>query len=240
MRTPRTLRHLRAFALVLALSLVAAACSDESDDDPLGGDTTTTEERADDGGTDGGADDDGGDDTDDSDLPDGWKVIEGDGVTVAVPEEWIDVPLEDFEMGSEDFQELMPEADEAMLNQAAAVVQQGGVLLAFGPPEDGFTDNLNILRLPVEAELDQLEREAELGMQALGAEMHSLDRVDLPVGEAIRVSYTAEFQSPEGPFSVEGVQLYVPVEGATFVLTISAVEDPSELADEMAQTFEVV
>lgn len=238
MRTPRTLRHLRALALVLALPLVAAACSDESDEDPLGGDTTTTEERSDGEGTDDGGDDDGG--SGDDSVPDGWKVIEGDGVTIAVPDEWVDVPLEDFEMGSEDFQELMPEADEAMLNQAAAVVQQGGVLLAFGPPEDGFTDNLNILRLPVEAELDQLEREAELGMQALGAEMHSLDRVELPMGEAIRVSYTAEFQSPEGPFSVEGVQLYVPVEGATFVLTISAVEDPGDLADEMAQTFEVV
>jgi|GEM_PF-6318565 len=236
MRSPRTLRHLRALAAVLALSVVAAACSDETEDDPLGGDTTTTEERSSD---DGGATDDGGSEGAEVEVPDGWQVIEGDGVSIAVPDEWIDVPLEEFEMGSEDFQELMPEADEAMLNQAAQVVQQGGVLLAFGPPVDDFTDNLNILELPVRAELDQLEREAQLGMDALGAEMRSLDRVELPAGDAIRVRYSAEFQSPEGPFTVEGVQFYIPVDGATYVLTISTVADPDDLADDMAASFEV-
>jgi hypothetical protein len=220
----------------LALSVVAAACSDETEDDPLGGDTTTTEERSSD---DGGATDDGGSEGAEVEVPDGWQVIEGDGVSIAVPDEWIDVPLEEFEMGSEDFQELMPEADEAMLNQAAQVVQQGGVLLAFGPPVDDFTDNLNILELPVRAELDQLEREAQLGMDALGAEMRSLDRVELPAGDAIRVRYSAEFQSPEGPFTVEGVQFYIPVDGATYVLTISTVADPDDLADDMAASFEV-
>lgn len=235
MRSPRTLRALRAVSTVLALSVVVAACSDEVDEDPLGAGTATTEQRSD---ADGGGSDDGG--LIGGEVPDGWKVVDGDGVRIAVPDAWIDVPLEDLQMGSEDFQELMPDADEAMLNQAAAVVQQGGVLLAFGPPEDGFTDNLNILQLPVATGLDQLEREAELGMQALGAEMHSLDRVELPAGGAIRVSYTAGFQSPDGPFSVEGVQLYVPVDDATFVITVSAVADPGELADQMAATFEVV
>ncbi|MFP5255026.1 MAG: hypothetical protein ACLGI8_04155 [Acidimicrobiia bacterium] len=230
MRSPRNLRAQRAFAAALALSLVVAACSDEADEDPLGGATSTS--------ADGDGVDDGGN-TAAASVPDGWKVVEGDGVSIAVPEEWIDVPLEDFELGREDLEELMPQADEAMLNQAVGVVQQGGVLLAFGPPDAGFTDNLNILRLPVSAELDQLEREAELGMEALGAEVHSLDRVELPSGEAIRVSYTAEFQSPDGPFSVEGVQLYLPSDGATFVLTVSAVSDPGELADQMAETFEV-
>lgn len=237
MRSPRTRRALRPLSAALALSLVVAACADEADEEPLSEGTAPTEQPADAGDGDAGGDEGGGD-VAGGQVPDGWKLIEGDGVTIAVPEEWIDVPLEDFAMGREDFEELMPEADEAMLNQAAAVVQQGGVLLAFGPPEDGFTDNLNILRLPVSAELDQLEREAELGIQALGAEMHSLDRVTLPMGEAIRVRYTAEFQSPDGPFSVEGVQLYVPVDGDTFVLTVSAVADPGSLADQMAETFD--
>ncbi|MGV3759486.1 MAG: hypothetical protein ACO1PW_08085 [Actinomycetota bacterium] len=233
MRSPRALRHLRALAVVLALSFVAAACGDEADDDPLGGDTTTTEGTADDGDRD-------GDDGDDSaGLPDGWQVIEGEGVAIAVPGDWIDVPLEELEMGSEDFRELMPDADEALINQAAQVVQQGGVLLSFGPPVDDFTDNLNILELPVSAELDELEREAELGMQAMNADLLSLDRVELPVGEAVRVRYSAEFQSPDGPFTVEGVQFYVPLEGVTYVLTVSTSTDPDAIADDMATSFEV-
>ncbi len=160
-------------------------------------------------------------------------------MAIAVPGDWIDVPLEELEMGSEDFRELMPDADEALINQAAQVVQQGGVLLSFGPPVDDFTDNLNILELPVSAELDELEREAELGMQAMNADLLSLDRVELPVGEAVRVRYSAEFQSPDGPFTVEGVQFYVPLEGVTYVLTVSTSTDPDAIADDMATSFEV-
>ena len=180
MRSPRTPRPVRALAATFALALTVAACGDEADEDPLASEPTTA---TDDGGSDDSTEGDA------ADVPDGWKVVEGDGVSVAVPDDWRDVPIEDFAMGEEELREAMPEADDAMLEQAASVVQQGGVLLAFGPPVDGFTDNVNILRLPVAADIEQLEAEAELGMGQVGADVQSMQRVDLPAGEAVRVRY---------------------------------------------------
>jgi hypothetical protein len=229
----------RALTALVALAFVAAACGEEADDDPLASAST----EADGGGGEDGSDaEDGGDPGDDegADVPDGWKVVEGDGVSLAVPEDWVDVPIEDFAMGEEELREAMPEADDAMLQQAASVVQQGGVLLAFGPPEDGFTDNVNILALPVPASIEQLEAEAELGMEQVGADVGSMERVELPVGEAVRVRYSAEFQSPDGPYVVEGVQFYVPAGDETYVLTVSATSDPDDVADGMAASFSVL
>ena len=214
MRSPRSPLFVRALALLVALASVSAACSDEADVDPLASDATT--EAGDGGGEDGT----GGGRDDGADVPEGWKVVEGDGVSLAVPEDWVGVPIEDFAMSEDDLREAMPEADDAMLQQAASVVEQGGVLLAFGPPEDGFTDNVNILALPVPATIDQLEAEAELGMRQVGADVRSMERVELPAGDAVRVRYSAEFQSPDGPYVVEGVQLYVPVGDETYVLTV--------------------
>lgn len=235
MRSPRSPLFARALVALLALAFVAAACSDEADDDPLAGGPTTEAEGGDGSGSDGAGEEDVEDD-----LPDGWKVVEGDGVSLAVPEDWVDVPIEDFAMGEEELREAMPEADDAMLQQAASVVQQGGVLLAFGPPEDGFTDNVNILALPVPASIEQLEAEAELGMEQVGADVRSMERVELPIGESVRVRYSAEFQSPDGPYVVEGVQHYVPVGDKTYVLTVSATSDPDDVADQMAASFSVL
>lgn len=240
MRTPRTLRALSA---VIVLALGAAACGDEADEDPLGGDTTTstTAEVSSGGGDDGGSD---GTETtvadpDEADVPDGWQLVEGDGVSIAVPGGWMGVPLEDFDLGGEDLQEVLPNADEALLNQAAQVVRQGGVLLAFGPLDEMFTDNINILAMPIPATMSQLEQEARLGMDQLGADVISIDQVELPVGPAVRVEYTLDLQGPDGPATVEGIQFFVPQDRMTYVITVSTQADPGAVADDMAETFRV-
>lgn len=241
MRSPRTIRALSA-AIVLALG--AAACGDEADDDPLAVEetTTTTAEAADDGGGDDGAVDDGddadpGSDVEAPDLPDGWGVIEGDGVTIGAPDEWTGVPLAEFIMGGDDLEQLLPDVDPAMLNQASQIIEQGGVLLAFGPTVDDFTDNVNILAMPIPATMDDLEREADLGMAQLGADVDSIEPVDLPVGEALRVRYSLTFQGPEGPVTIQGVQFFIPQDRTTYVMTVSASADPGEVADGMASSF---
>jgi len=225
MPSPRTVRRV---AGLLAVALLAA-CSDRADDSPL------AEGAATDQGADGSDQPAAG-----GEVPDGWQRITGDGVSLAVPGDWVDVPLDEFEMGAEDLQDALPEADEAMLEQAASVVQQGGVLLAFGPPgASGFTDNINVLALPVSAELEELEQQAELGLGAVGAELASKEVVEVPSGRAVRVSYSLELDGAEGPYTVRGVQYYVVADGRTFVLTVSALDAPDELADQVADTFEV-
>lgn len=239
MRSPRSLLALPA-AIVLALG--AAACGDDDALDDDAGTTTTTEVPADDGGTDGDGTGDAG--TDDGgtagpEAPEGWQVVEGDGVSIAAPADWRGLPLDVVAVSGEDLQEVLPDADEALLGQVEQVVRQGGVLLAFGPTVDGFTDNVNVLAMPVAATLEQLEREAELGMGQLGAEVGSIELVELPIGEAVRVRYTLVGQGSDGPVTIEGVQFYVPQEDTTYVMTVSTRTDPAAVADGMAASLRV-
>jgi hypothetical protein len=217
------------FLIAAALLALVAACSDKADDDPVASSTT---ERA--------TDDTSARPDDAAALPSGWHRVTGDGVSLGVPEDWTAVPLDQVELGSEDLKDVLPDADEAMLDQAASIVQQGGVLLVFGPEGDAqFTDNINVLELPVAAKPEQMEDEASAGLEQVGATLHSMDRVEVPNGTAVRVAYAIEFQGPDGPVSIEGVQFYVPGDGKTYVITLSALADPGDLADQMLPTFEV-
>jgi hypothetical protein len=192
--------------------------------------------EGDDGGTDDG--DDGA--TAPADVPDGYAVIEGDGVSIATPDHWEEVAPEDFAMSDEDFAAAFPDAPEGMIEQGTAFFEQGAVLVAFDFTRVDFASNVNIVDAPGEAPLGLLETQIETQIESLGGTLAALDRVDLPAGEAVRVEYALDIALPGGgSTAAQGVQFYVPLDGRTYVITITADDDVAGLADRMIETFRV-
>ena len=180
-----------------------------------------------------------GDEVASADVPDGYALIEGDGVSIAVPEGWEEVPSEDFAMSPEEFRTAFPDAPEGMFEQGSAFVEQGAVLVAF-EVTSGFASNVNIIAAPGEAPLGVVESQVEAQLGTLGAEIGSIERVELPTGEALRVAYTLDVAAPDGStVPASGVQLYVPRDGSTFIITVSTGGEADEIAGVAGDTFRV-
>src|SRR5690606_11268266 len=135
--------------------------------------------------------------------------------------------------------DLIPDAPEGLISQVETIFQQGGVFMAFAPPEGEFSDNVNILELPASPSLDQIESQAAMGLEQVGGEPDEPERIELDSGEAVRLSYVLSMDAPQGKVTVQGVQYYIPVDGSTYVLTISALDPPGDIGDEMANSFRV-
>jgi hypothetical protein len=190
--------------------------------------------------TDGGDGDrgDGGDGGGDAaaTVPEGYHLVEGDGVSIAVPESWDEIAPEDFAMTDEEFRQAFPNAPQDMLQQGGQFFEQGAVLVAFDTTSE-FASNVNVIDIPGEAPLGLVEGQAESELSTLGAELHETGRVDLPIGEALRVEFTLDVATPGGgSVAARGVQFYAPVDGRTYIITISTT-DEGELADRMIDTF---
>ena len=209
--------------LLLVVGLVALLVGSDGDDEP--GPTTTTA-RA-------------GDDPPVADVPEGFTVVEGDGVAIAAPDEWEEVAPEDFALTPDEMEEAFPDAPEGMVEQFSAFFEQGAVLVAFEPSFE-FASNVNVVDAPGEAPLDIVEGQAEVQLESLGAEDVRTSRVELPVGDALRIQYSIDAPLPDGSsVPAEGEQYYIPVDGRTYIVTVSAAEDVGELAPTMLDTFTV-
>ena len=172
------------------------------------------------------------------DVPDGYALIEGDGVTIAAPEDWEEVAPDDFAMSAEEFERAFPNAPAGMFEQGSRFLTDGSVLVAFDLT-DGFASNVNVIRAPGEAPLSMVEDEVESQLQDLGARVSAIDRVGLPVGEALRVEYALDVASPDGSaVAASGVLFYVPRDGRTYIVTVTTGGD-NDVADLMADTFRV-
>ena len=86
------------------------------------------------------------------DLPAGYEVVEGDGVSIGVPEGWEGISPEDAALSEEEFEQAFPDLPDEMLEQGAAAVSQGSVLVAFDVASGSF-DNVNIIEIPTRVEL---------------------------------------------------------------------------------------
>ena len=205
--------------------------------------TGTAIDEADSDGTDAGGTDDGGDGATPvapADLPDGYAVIQGDGVSIATPDHWEEVAPEDFAMSDEDFAAAFPDAPEGMIEQGTAFFDKGAVLVAFDFTRADFSSNVNVIDAPGEVPMGILEAQIETQIESLGGTLASLSRVDLPVGEAVRVEYSLDVALPDGSSTqAQGVQFYVPLDGRTYVITVTSDEDVSAMADQMIETFRV-
>ena len=215
-------------ALVLVIGIAALFLGSESSSTFSATGSAITPE---DGPSPGGGDDEA--------LPDGYALVEGDGVSIGTPEEWQEIAPEDFDLSPEEVDELFPDMPEGIADQFGTLFQQGAVLVAFEPSPTGGS-NVNIIEAPGEVPLDDLEGEVEAQLGTFGAELVEAGRVTLPAGEAYRVEYTFDVNDPSGEaVAGTGVQYYLPADGHTYIITVSGPSGAAEVADLMAETFRV-
>jgi hypothetical protein len=186
-----------------------------------------------------GDDPDDGSDPEGVEVPDGYALIEGDGVSIATPDGWREVDPEDFDMTSEEFKEAFPDAPPGFVEQASAAFEQGATLVAFDRDLDSGA-NVNIASFPGEVPLSTLEDQAIAQLEALDGTVISSEPVTLPAGDAHRIEYSLDVAAPDGSsVGATGVQFYVVADGHTHVVTITTSDDVGPLADTMIDTFRV-
>jgi hypothetical protein len=143
-------------------------------------------------------------------------------------------------MNREEFAEAFPDAPAGMLEQGVNVFEQGAVLVAFDLSGAAFASNLNIIDVPGEAPLAGIEAEAAAQLESLGGQVLDIGIVDIASGEALRIEYTLAVSLPDGSTQpAAGVQLYVPLDGRTYIITVTTADDAARLADQMIPTFRV-
>lgn len=174
------------------------------------------------------------------DTPDGFTRLEGDGVSIAAPDSWQILDAKDASMTSDELGEAFPDAAPEVIEQGSSVLEQGAVLVAYDFSGGEFASNINILSIAGEAPLSDIERGAADEFGSLGGDVVDSGVVDLPVGDALRLEYTLPVALPDGSSQpTSGVQHYVPIDGRTYIITVSTGGDAAELADVMIDTFRV-
>jgi hypothetical protein len=173
-------------------------------------------------------------------VPEGFTVVEGDGVSIAVPSDWTLLDAEDMSLTSDDMAMAFPAAPPAMLQQGLDMFAKGAVLVAFDFSSDSFASNVNVIALPGEAPLSMLESQAEQQFEALGVDVVDSSSVPMTIGEVLRIEYTFDLTLPDGSSHPGGgVQYYVPVGGHTYIVTVSSGASVGSLADAMIDTLRI-
>ena len=238
-RTPLIVGGVLAVIALIVVAVLLLSGGDDDGDDVVASSTTTTE--TDDTTTTETDDTTTTTESDDEDVPDGFTLVEGDGVSLVVPDTWEQIEAGDASLSEEELAEAFPGADQELLQQGLAAFQSGAVLVAIDVSGSEFANNVNVIESPSEFELDFLEVQGRQEIEAVGGVVDEVTRVDLPLGEAVRVTYTLDGFTPDGQgFTVQGIQHYVPFDGSTYIVTVSAVEDLSDIADPMAESLQVL
>jgi hypothetical protein len=91
---------------------------------------------------------------------------------------------------------------------------------------------VNVLTVPVELPLDQMG-EVVSGLEANGLGVRDTGPIDHPLGKAFQVSYSMTVAGQP----IEGVLVYLPVHGITYVMTVTAA--PPAVAEQIIQSLRV-
>jgi hypothetical protein len=148
--------------------------------------------------------------------------VSGAGFSVAVPPDWQTVSADDAFTKSQ--LETMKEADPALAPYLDALGGSDSFvkLLALDPDiEVGFATNLNVVVEPIAIDITRQQYfDATMSQvrQLFGAEFEE-NRVDLPAGEALHLSYE-QFENPSGG-TIATVQYILFEDGNGYVLTYS-------------------
>ena len=155
-------------------------------------------------------------------VPSGLQVFGGPevGFTLWVPAQWVAMSSEDFDPQA--LAGILGDSfDPAVVDMVEATFAGGGLLFAMDPvPTGQFFDNVNVIRAPASGFT------AEGVANVLGAQMEQManaedvvaEVVDVPAGQAARVSY----RLPD--FGSEGVLYQIFTEDAEWVVTFSVAD----------------
>lgn len=213
--------------LVLAVVAVSVLGTDAEPTASELGNSDITEERS-------------GTSTPAPDVPEGFELMEGDGVAMATPAGWELIDAADVAMGGEQFSQAFPDAPPEMVEQGMNMFEQGAVLVAFDFSDPAFASNVNVIKIPGEAPLGLIKDQAAQQLATLGGEVIETGRVDVAIGEALRIEYTLDVASPDGSsVPARGVQFYVPAGGSTYIVTVTMGSGSAALADQLIETFQV-
>jgi hypothetical protein len=175
------------------------------------------------------------DETDDPFLvPDGYQLVQGDGVYLAVPAGWRSLDRQVLaRMFDEDtIAELYPDMPEEERGVVHDAVRSGVLFLTIDPDPAHHGRNISIARLPGRVPLSQIRGIVanEFEVAGLAVEITSTREVETPLGTAMRVEYEGTIVGEH----VVGVQYYAPADDGEMIL-VTGTGDP-EATDQAAQT----
>ncbi len=166
-------------------------------------------------------------------VPDGFAIMAGEGVTLAVPEGWTAMDLADLGLSMDEMEELYPETDPGFLRMSISAAEEGAVFMAIELAGADAGDNVNVIGIPMELPLDELDDTFFAMLEEEGMDVLDRTRIDHPLGPAMRITMAMRV----GDLEFEAVQLYLPVDGDTYVITVTAA-DPA-VADQIVDSFRI-
>lgn len=179
----------------------------------------------------------------------GWETVTTSGFSVSVPEAWTPIDL-----SAENLDKILEEAGnqnaafKATMPQVKQMAASGAVkllVLAEADPNGVFAENMNVVRVeaqgePTQAILETSYRQEMEGMKAPGSAIEG-EHIDLPVGKAIRMQTSLQFQAANEPVHSlaymfwRGRDVYT----VTFSSLTSRADAMAKTAVEIMQTFKV-
>ena len=224
----------RRIALALVVVAVAAGCGDDGSDDESGLgdliDVTTTEQET--TSTEAAETTTTSEAAPADDVPDGWRLVEGEQLSLALPPEWVDG---EQILSDPAFATYLEETFGDAAAAQAAIDQVELIAFEESTLASGFGNNVNALATPLGgATLDQLEQSAVAQLQQVSATVSGTERTSVGGFDALRIDYTI----PAGGVDVVGLQYYVLGPDAAAIVTFTATpgtEDP-ELYRQIAET----
>ncbi|MEU4405870.1 hypothetical protein AB0F88_15195 [Streptosporangium sp. NPDC023963] len=178
-------------------------------------------------------------------VPEGFKRIGGpaNGVTVAVPEEWValDLTKDDLDKGLKSSGLSGPTLEQAK-KSLQTLVDNNGIWASdtdsVKTSRNGFPTNLNAFcQAGRQISTEQLLRETRSQLEQLNAKVIETGKVRIGSREVARLVYSFETDG----VNVRGTQYYVPVEDRTCIVTLSTdTGGKQELFDRIGETIRPV
>lgn len=150
-------------------------------------------------------------------APAGYRRVEDaeNGYTVLLPERWRDLP---FSTATDNLDAFVQENPQ-MQAQVGALVEQGGLLLALDPDDQGIT-NMNLIGIPSPGTLDQVVEGGRPQLEAAGAT--DIERLPASPSGAEVLRFNLPINTPDGGTAVlQQQQYYVQSDTTTYILTLT-------------------
>jgi hypothetical protein len=218
-------------ALVVALAGVVSAVAKSGDD----GKPTTTASA----GTRPNQADDAEDPLEAStpaEIPAGFEVRQGKGLSLAVPADWQSLDAGDLQsiLDGEALDQAVPDLDPSVRDAMQGAIDHGALFMAIDTSGPDGGRNINALRVLGEAPLDDLfdEVKAEYEQAGFPVQVLGSERRDTALGDSLRISIRGTI----GGRDVEVIQYYVPFDGHTYIVTGTGTDD---IVDQAIQTLRV-